>query len=275
MSIILNQRTTQKLSAVKADLPHALLLHGERGVGLTTIAKSVAGSAVHGLIEPTDSKGNANHETGTIAVETIRTLYEQTRAKTAAKQIIIIDSADRMSLGAQAAFLKLLEEPNEHTHFILTTHSLQQLLPTVRSRVQIVLVEPISPEQTQVFLSNLPISNATIKNQLEYLASGLPAELQRLISDEAYFKQRAETMSDTRMFLTGSIYEKLLVVHKYHQDRVKALQLVDSAIMVSRRSINVKPVTHLVFQLENLLHAREKIESNCNIRLQLASLVMK
>lgn len=275
MNIIINPRSEAQLSSIKNDLPHALLLAGERGVGLATVARGIAGRDVAGFIEPLDSKGQVNTETGTISVEVIRRLYDQTRTKQTGRQIMIVDDADRMSLGAQAAFLKLLEEPNEGTHFILTSHSPQLLLPTIRSRVQSITLHPITGEQTKQLLLDIGIADTRTKTQLEYLATGLPAELRRLTSDEEYFKQRAEIMTDTRTFLTSSPYERLLVVHKYQKERSKALQLLDSALAVSRRTLSTKPQKNITYQLEALLKTREKIEANCNTRLQLMAFVVQ
>lgn len=272
--ILLHTRTKNKLAALRKELPHASLLAGEFGVGLATIARSIAGKRLSVFVEPTDSKGNVNHETGTISVTAIRELYEQTRAKSEAPRIFIIDDADRMSLSAMAAFLKLLEEPTKNTHFILTSHSPSTLLPTVRSRLQIVTVEPITASQTATLLDILGIKDTTTHTQLVYLASGLPAELTRLVHDPAHFKQRAVTMSDTRTFLTGTPYQKLLIVHAYYQNKAQALELLDSALAVSKRSFTAKPQKDLAKQLEKLLRAREKIETNSNPRLQLMTLVV-
>ena len=274
-TITLNSRTEKKLASLEADLPHAVLLAGEPGVGLATIAKSIAGKELLSCIEPIDNKEQVNHDTGTISVSAIRELYKETRAKSVVRRIVVIDDADRMSTGAQAAFLKLLEEPSKNTHFILTSHSPRTILPTIRSRVQTVTVEPISSEQTKAFIDNLGVNDTRTRVQLEYLATGLPAELMRLTSDAAYFKQRAEIMADTRTFLTGTAYQKLLVIHAYYQSRAKTLQLLDSMLAVSKRSLSEKPQESLVIQLAQLLKAREKIEANCNARLQLMALVVQ
>lgn len=275
MDIILNQNTKVKISSMENELPHAILLTGEKGVGLATIAKHLADSDLASFVEPMNSKEEIDHETGTISVATIRRLYERSRTKTTSRHVFILDDADRMSLGAQAAFLKLLEEPTEHTHFILTSHTPQALLPTVRSRVQALVIEPVSRTQTDSLLKTHGISDSKTKAQLEYLASGLPAELTRLIQGDVYFQERAEVMADTRTFLSGSAYDKLLIVNKYHKDRSKALGLIDSALMVTKRSLGMKPQPGLVSQLDALLSVREKIEANCSIRLQLTSFVLQ
>lgn len=274
-NLAIHARTLAKLTTIEKELPHAVLLSGESGVGLATIAKAIAGREVATYIEPLDNKGNPDHTSGTISVAIIRNLYDQTRAKSLARRVYIIDDADRMSAGASAAFLKLLEEPTEHTHFILTSHAPQVLLPTVRSRLQTITVEPISATQTKQFISTLHVTDETSIRQFEYLAAGLPAELVRLSLDSDYFKARAEIMSDTRTFLTGTPYQKILVVHKYQQSRPQALQLLDSALLVTKRSLTAKPQPNLAKQLSTLLSARERIEANGNIRLHLLAFVVQ
>ncbi|MAF97965.1 MAG: ATPase [Micavibrio sp.] len=52
-------------------------------------------------------------------------------------RIVIIDDADTMNRNAQNALLKILEEPPEKTLLILVTHRLGALIPTIRSRTQL------------------------------------------------------------------------------------------------------------------------------------------
>lgn len=49
-------------------------------------------------------------------------------------RVILIHPAEAMNLNAANALLKTLEEPSAKTVFILVSHQLQRLLPTVRSR---------------------------------------------------------------------------------------------------------------------------------------------
>jgi DNA polymerase-3 subunit delta' len=204
----------------------------------------------------------------------IRQLYDQTRAKRTTARIIIINNADRMSRGASAAFLKLLEEPSEHTHFILTTHTPQLLVPTIRSRVQELILQPITAAQTDEHLTTLGIADSTKLAQLQFIAHGLPAELTRLVGDEQYFAQRAGLMSDARMLLLAKPYDKLAIIQKYQADKDTAIELVNSAIAIARRSLSAKPQPSLITQLEHLLEVKEHLQSNFNVRLQLTQLVL-
>lgn len=274
MSLILSSDTKNVVDRLSGNLPQATLLTGETGVGLGTVARLIAGRHLSGFIEPLNIDGKVDHQTGTISVSRIRELYQETRGKYQDKRVLIIDDADQMSHNAQAAFLKLLEEPNESTYFILTSHYPQQILPTVRSRAQVNQVKKLTERQTNELLLKLNVTDAKKQTQLKFIAQGLPAELTRLSSDEKYFADRAEIMIDTRTFLTGSAYSKLIVVNKYHKDKQKSLQLVESALAVTNISLKANPQKSLVDQLDRLLRIKEKIEANRNTRLQLMAFVV-
>lgn len=53
-------------------------------------------------------------------------------------RIIAIEAADRMNNASANALLKILEEPAEHTVFILIAQQLSTVLPTILSRCQII-----------------------------------------------------------------------------------------------------------------------------------------
>ena len=61
-------------------------------------------------------------------------------------KVVIVDEAERMSNGAQNAFLKTLEEPPADSVIILITSNPDALLPTIRSRCQIIRFSALSEE---------------------------------------------------------------------------------------------------------------------------------
>lgn len=250
------------------ELPHALLIHGEPGIGLLTVANVLGGAAIVVAISPKNAKDEPD-PAGTISVETMRQLYDQTKTKYRGHRVVIIDDADRMSHGAQSAFLKLLEEPGEGISFILTSHQPERLLPTIRSRVQAAQLQPVTADQTTRFIAQLGVTEQVRRIQLRYIADGLPAELHRLITNEELFNSRAAVVGDARNFLQADSYHKALVAQKYKGDRSGALQLVDGAIAILRKTMSAKPEERIVNQLESLLAIRESLEKNGNIGLQL------
>ncbi|MEA2056600.1 MAG: hypothetical protein U9O78_02735 [Patescibacteria group bacterium] len=77
-----------------------------------------------------------NREEETLKVEVVRKLINQTSygAYSDKGQICIILQADKGSIAAQNALLKIIEEPPINTKIILSANNLQQLLPTIKSR---------------------------------------------------------------------------------------------------------------------------------------------
>lgn len=274
MDLQLHPVTKRQLEVTATDLPQSLLLSGKSGVGLHTIALFLAGKELAATIQPKNAKGDVDPKSGTISVEAIRQLYDQTRTKHRTRRIIIIDEAQRMSRGAQAAFLKLLEEPNAATHFILTSHQPSILLPTIRSRVQQLAVQPLTPTQTEAFILAQNITDERKKTQLQFMAPGLPAEVLRLLADEAYFEAKAGIIADARTLLQANTYQKLRLVHKYRSNREDALQLLDGAITIVQHTLLAKPQQGLVAQLERLLEVKERIAANQSIALQLTQAVL-
>lgn len=62
-------------------------------------------------------------------------------------RVCIIDAADDMNANAANALLKILEEPPAKTLFLVISHAAGRLLPTIRSRCQILPMKPLSGEQ--------------------------------------------------------------------------------------------------------------------------------
>jgi DNA polymerase III delta prime subunit len=274
VSLKIHPASEKRIEALRQQLPQSVLLSGGIGVGLMTIARSIAGQYLIHTIAPTDKDGELDALHGTISVDSIRELYDLTRSKSLARRIVIIDDADMMSPSAQASFLKLLEEPSPHTHFLLTSHHPQQLASTVLSRVQTTYIHDTTHEQTEAILDEAKITDSKRRSQLSFIAAGKPAEVYRLLHDETYFLAKAAIMSDARDLLTKKTYEKLLIIHTYQSDRRASLQLIDSAIALARRNVSLHAQSQLVIQLEKLVELRDQLMSNANPKLQMTRFVL-
>ncbi|HUM79320.1 MAG TPA: DNA polymerase III subunit delta' [Candidatus Saccharicenans sp.] len=63
--------------------------------------------------------------------------------------VFIIDQAERMNETAANSLLKILEEPGPSVYFILITEDLSAILPTIRSRCQVLKFKRISQEDLE------------------------------------------------------------------------------------------------------------------------------
>ncbi len=75
-----------------------------------------------------------------IRIRQIEALQERLRFRplAGARRVVVLLDADRMNKEAANRFLKTLEEPPADTYFVLTTSRLYSVIPTIRSRCQLV-----------------------------------------------------------------------------------------------------------------------------------------
>jgi DNA polymerase III delta prime subunit len=278
---LLHPKTQKLLAALLEDLPQALIVTGKVGTGTFEVATHIAqtlGAHEEVLLPKKKSKDgkkfDVDIENGRVVTEDIRSLYDSVRGKQTSPRVFIIRKADRLMPNAQNALLKLLEEPSKNVYFILETYNSEALFATIRSRTQTLDVLPITAEQTNALIKDLGITDATRRIQLKFIAEGLPAELQKLVENEEYFNIRAERMNDARQFLQSNAYDKLLIIQKYQTSRENTLQLLDSALHITRHTVVNNPQHALITQLNSLLTLKEKIAGNQNTRLQMTEFAL-
>lgn len=249
--------------------PQVLIVHGMLGVGLYTIATSLARAATkkHSIItlEPNDK--------GVIKIDAVRGLYDHARVKHQDKLVIIIDDADAMQIPAQNALLKLLEETPERVFFILTTHHIEQLLPTIRSRAQEIDVVPVSASES-IKILKVGATDSAAQAQLLFLANGRPAEMVRLMSDADYLAKRAQDMRAAKDFLSKSLYDKLVFAYTAATERETALVLLKDAINIVGVTLKKQPTEPLAKLLQKLLQTEEALHNDAHVRTQLLHLAV-
>jgi DNA polymerase III delta prime subunit len=274
-TVYIHPHTQQHLDILIRDLPQSMVFTGPEGVGLSAavsyIANHVQTTPIYILPEK-DEK--VDIEKGVITVDVIRRLYAMTKTIETGTRLIVIDYAQRMGVQAQNAFLKLLEEPGRNTHFILLTHTVSKLLPTIQSRVQVTDVNPITLAQSEELLDELKVIDKTKRSQLLFIATGLPAQLVVLAHDDRAFEARAQIIRDARTYIQGSMYDRLKLSLAYKDNREGSLTLLLDAMKLLQDSLKTGNNPAQVKIIALLLKAHERIEANGNVRLQLASAML-
>ncbi|HEK85058.1 MAG: DNA polymerase III subunit delta' [Candidatus Saccharicenans sp.] len=158
-----------KLSLSKNRLPNSLLFVGPPGVGKLKLALVLA-KALNCEQGQTDS---CDHCPSCLQVDrgqhpNVRLIQREKnreqivkdqideinylskmRPWSRGKLVFIINEADRMNETVANSLLKTLEEPNSSVYFILVTEDLQMILPTIKSRCQVLKFKPVSPEDIE------------------------------------------------------------------------------------------------------------------------------
>ena len=263
--LILSQPATSAVAELENDLPQGVLLSGTDGVGLLTIAKHIAKNSLVRVVSPDYlTKASSSKQIG---VDNIRDLYQQTRSKTTGLQVLLIDDADLMTVSAQNAFLKLLEEPATNIHFILTSHHPEQLLATVLSRLRHIHIPAPRSNQTNDMIAALDTS---LQGKITFVAAGLPAEISRLSADTDYFKQMVELTSKAKELLEAEPYQRIKLINKMPPQREVALQIIERMIYLLSR----KPTKSSVGLIGQLVEVHNRTSGGASVKLQLLSVMI-
>ncbi|MGH7240016.1 MAG: hypothetical protein ACREHG_08110, partial [Candidatus Saccharimonadales bacterium] len=223
--LILHPSTRRQLNAYLISPAPGLLLLGLPGSGKNSLARHVGETLlkVNDLdkypyalyIKPEEGKLD-------IGIDAIRQLNRFVSLKVASdstlNQVAIVRDAQRMSIEAQNALLKLLEEPPPGTVLILTADNAQALLPTVRSRLQTISVA--LPEKADLAAYFDHLDEAEFE-RVYALSGGAPGLLTALAGSEEHpLRAAADT---ARLLLTQTSYERLLMVDQLSKDKTLAL----------------------------------------------------
>lgn len=278
--LVLHPQSRKLADLLAGSLPHGLIVEGPTGIGVRVAAQATAeqAGATTFFIEPKKKlKGEFTVDPleGSVIIEDIRRLYELTRTKQSEKHVYIIDTGEKsMTLGAQNAFLKLLEEPRPNLHFIIVTHRFDQLLPTIVSRTQRLTLQPITPEQTVALINKLGVADDTKRTRLAFVGRGLPALIKRLADDEKQYEARVAIMVDAKAMLGADTYQKMTIIHRYRDNRAGTLTLLDDMNYQLRTVVRSNTDKKLIGGIERNLEIRERVASGGNIRLHLTSGVL-
>jgi hypothetical protein len=145
-------------TARRGELHHAILCHGPDATTLREVAVGIARTLnclngtngddctacqrIERRTHPDVHYIEVTGERKMISVEQIREIVAAAtmRPYEGRNKVFIIDPASAISVGGSNSLLKTLEEPASDTTFILLTRSADLLLPTIRSRCQMIFV---------------------------------------------------------------------------------------------------------------------------------------
>lgn len=302
-------------------ISHAYILAGEAGMGRKSLAHAFALTLLceKGKSDPCMEchackqvlSGNhpdlihVTHEkVGSIGVDDIREQINETimiRPYSSYYKIYIVDEAEKMTVQAQNALLKTIEEPPAYAVIILLTTNPESFLPTILSRCVQLKLKPLKDSVIRDYLSGtmgIPESQAEL---YAAFARGNLGKAMKLAGSEEFKHMYHEMLHMLRNVRSMDISELLDYIKKLKDDNMDIYECLDFMQVWYRDALMfkvTKDANLLIFKdeysainemskkigydgFENILaaidKARVRLEANVNMELamELMLLVMK
>lgn len=210
-----------------------------------------------------------------IKVDQIRALQSEL-AKTgfeSAKKVVIIHQAEKMNVSSANSLLKFLEEPPANFMIILETQSLGKILPTIRSRCQIIHFQALSTERLQSRLAAEQVPAKTAK-LLANLTNSYTKAVE--ISKDEWFNEARDVViqwfnylekNDPQAFIY--VQKKLVKTFKDKAQQQFAFEMLGYFVKEKRNQVmkqNQAGLAKYNNLLEEVLTANQKLEANVSFQ---------
>ncbi|WP_315116798.1 DNA polymerase III subunit delta' [uncultured Clostridium sp.] len=283
---------------------HAYLICGEDGIGKSLIAKGIAclllgkepNREYADIIECKISKNKKS-----IGVEEIRNIIEETNTKPyeGDKKVIIIYNSELMTIQAQNAFLKTLEEPPRGVFIIMLCEEAENVLDTIKSRCQVYKLNHLSNDEMKQFLtSKYPHLNEEELKIISVISDYIPGRGEKYIENSNLKEIRDNVLSILNSLANKDLdilsYEEILVKYKstwketltwflsYARDIMIYKEIGESSLMINLDKLDhiknlaeVFSFTQLNDIMEIIKDTRDKLESNVNTSLVFDTMLLK
>jgi len=200
-------------------------------------------------------------------------------------RVLIVDDIDRLSISAANALLKTLEEPPLHAKIIITAQNINAVLPTVRSRAQVIRLNGLSDEEVMAHLKKHKAKQA---EEITLLANGCLGVADDLTKNEDRLEQGVAQIEAFKTLLGKDVIKSMAVANL--KEREIAQDLVATWTNLTRRLMLAKlsnqPVSWLgevknwpaeqglTTFLTRLQEAGEALNGGANVRVTIEALVL-
>lgn len=264
-------------NAIKMNkVSHAYIINGERSAGKEFVAKTFAMALQcenREGIEPCQEchsckqalSGNqpdiifVTHEKpGTIGVDDIRSQINgdvAIKPYSSPKKIYIMNEGEKMTVQAQNALLKTLEEPPEYAVILILTTNVDSLLPTILSRCVVLNMKPVKDAQIKKFLmENMEIPDYKADICVAF-ARGNVGKARLLAKSEEFDKVKEEAITLLKYIGEMELNEVVTAIKKISEYKFDVNDYLD-ILSIWYRDVLLFKATHDV----NNLIFREEIQ---------------
>lgn len=241
------------------NLSHAQLISGEDGIGKSILAEILGKLILNGDLnrEYVDII-NYKPSKASFGVDDVREIIDEVNKKPfeGDKKVIIIHQGNKLTIQAQNALLKTIEEPPTEVYIIILCESLELILDTIKSRCEIYKLTPLTKDELYKYIAikGYDYSEEEKASAIAF-SEGIPGRIDRYFSDTELQELR-DKIVDLLLQLTNNEIEAILEKEEqlvsYKQNKEEVINVLSSFI----RDILVNKEVYN----ENLIINRDKIK---------------
>lgn len=173
---------------VNDSFSHANLIIGNDGIGKSIVAKYLA-NVIMGKENDSESIDIVKYSpsSNSFGVDEVRNIIDEVNKKPyeGERKVLILYRCDKLTVQAQNALLKTIEEPPKGVYLILLSDSLEMILDTIQSRCQVYKLTPLSKEEISNYI-DYKYPNLSLEDKHSALAysTGVPGKVDKFIEDQ-------------------------------------------------------------------------------------------
>ena len=243
---------------LNGTLSHAHLICGEDGIGKSVLALNLAKLILKGDLDR-EYVDIINYKTdkASFGVDDVRGIIEEVQKKPfeGDKKVVIIHEGNKLTVQAQNALLKTIEEPPVGVYIIILCESLELVLDSIKSRCEIFKLTPLSKVELYEYaaIKGYDKNEDEIKAAIAF-SSGIPGKIDRYLNDDK-LKELRNKILELLIKVTKNDAEALLeeeeTLSTYKGDKEEVLSILGDFI----RDIMI----HKEIENENLIINMDKI----------------
>lgn len=212
-------------------------------------------------------------------------------------KIYIIEKADTMTVQAQNALLKTLEEPPAYARFLLLAERAEAFLPTILSRVVLMKLRPLPEKEIAAYLREKAHVPEEECGSCAAYAQGRIGRALELLQDEDFRRMREDILQKLQalpdmaeadvLWLAKELeaYKNDLrfldIMELWYRDLLAARCLRDERFLIEKAQKDAvfraakEPPERLARQAQAIHRARKKLAQNANFRLTVEVMLME
>ncbi len=169
------------------------------------------------------------------------------------RKVYIMNEGEKMTVQAQNALLKTLEEPPEYTVILILTTNVESLLPTILSRCVVLNMKPVKDREVKQFLMETMQIPDYKANICTAFARGNIGKAKILASSEDFDRVKEEAVTLLKYINDMEISEIVTAIKKINEYKLDINDYFDILSIWYRDVLLFKAthdVNHLIFREE-------------------------